>query len=335
MQRQKILIIQLRQLGDILLTTPVIRACKKAWPQSTVSFLSHRMGRLVLDGNPFLDEHFIYDETTGYVHELKLALELRRRRFDIVLDFMNNPRSAFYTYITQAPQRVGYPSARWWAYNLRPPKPDDDRYIVRQKFGLLQALGLDPTDETLTLTWDETHTGPLFKIQKSYPDFLQAPRLIALSPTHRREMRRWPLERFARLAEWLVEAKQATIIWIWGPGEEGVIDEVQKLCRVPTIKIPATGLREMAAILGNTDLFLGGSNGPSHVAVAVQVPSLQLHGPTKATSWSPNTELHRTIQQNTMQEISVEQVQQAFLQMEPIVSAAAQHRLTTGVRLRS
>src|SRR5690606_12975626 len=89
----KILVIQLRQLGDILLTTPCLRALKQEFPKARITFLSHAMGRLILDDCPSLDEHFFYDDTWSKMRELRLARTLRARGFDLVFDFMNNPRS--------------------------------------------------------------------------------------------------------------------------------------------------------------------------------------------------------------------------------------------------
>ena len=83
---------------------------------------------------------------------------------------------------------------------------------------------------------------------------------------------------------------------MWGPGEEELIDKVMGLCKSLTFKAPPTSFREAAAIIANMDLFVGNSNGPSHVAVAVDVCSFQLHGHTDVTSWCPMSEKHRGIQ---------------------------------------
>jgi ADP-heptose:LPS heptosyltransferase len=93
-----------------------------------------------------------------------------------------------------------------------------------------------------------------------------------------------------------VDEKQATVMWAWGPGEESVIDEVQGLTRGVTHKAPKTSFREMAALFARADLFIGNSNGPSHVAVSVDLPSIQLHGHTNLISWCPMTERHRGLQ---------------------------------------
>jgi ADP-heptose:LPS heptosyltransferase len=79
------------------------------------------------------------------------------------------------------------------------------------------------------------------------------------------------------------------------------------------IKSPKTTFRELAALIGESHLFIGNSNGPSHVAVAMDTPSIQLHGPTSAVSWCPMTERHRAVQGRDMASIALVEVQQKII----------------------
>jgi heptosyltransferase-3 len=355
---ERILVIQLRQLGDILLTTPCLRAIKRERPKARLTFLSHAMGGLVLDHCPSLDEHFSYDGSWTKRQEWKLACTLRERRFDLVFDFMDNPRSAFYAWMTGAPRRVGFRSARRPAYTLAVPRPPEPRYIVHEKFALLQAAGFlqgevlgprpPPTPDqagaraeaaalardALILPWFEAQTQPLLRLIGANPQFRAAPLRVALSPTHRRPARRWPLERYAAIADRLTREWGAVVLWIYGPGEEAAVDQAMALCQEATLKAPRTNFREMAALIGNVDLFIGNSNGPSHVAVAAGICSLQLHGHTTASSWCPMTERHRAVQSpdygrtdrtmdQMMQAVTVEAVWAAIEAMRPTVETYA------------
>ncbi len=295
MTEERILVIQLRQLGDILLTTPVLKAIKRERPKAHLTFLSHGMGRLVLDQSPCVDEHFTYSDDFSKMQEWQLSKTLKERRFDLVLDFMNNPRSAFYA-LRAGGERWAFRSARRPAYSHVVPKAATAEYIVREKFRLLEAAGFAPADEKLVLPWFEAHTQPLMRMYAREARFREAPIKVILSPTHRREVRQWPLANYAELADRLTKEWGALVLWLHGPGEEAVVDEAMAHCRQPTLKAPKTNFREMAALIGNVDLFVGNSNGPSHVAVAANICSLQLHGPTNAISWCPMTERHQALQ---------------------------------------
>jgi ADP-heptose:LPS heptosyltransferase len=297
---ERILLIQLRQLGDILLTTPCVAAVRQERPRAKIAFLSHAMGRLVLDDNPHVDEHFFYESGWSLAQHARFVANLRERNFDLVVDFMNNPRSALFTMATGAPDRVAFRSSRRFAYTTVVPKSDEPRYVVERKLKLLEAAGFKPNGIpelgkpapgpralNLTLPWFESSTRPFMQLLGRVPTVRDAPLRVVLSPTHRRERRRWPLDRYAELADWLVRDWGAAVIWLWGPGEEATIDAVQQLCKEATIKAPPTTLRELAALVANCDFFVGNSNGPSHIAVATGIPSLQLHGHTDGAAWTP------------------------------------------------
>lgn len=312
---QRILLVQLRQLGDILLTTPCLSALRQAYPQAEIVFLSHPMGRLILKDNPHLNELVTYDPESGWRAEWALARQLRARRFDLVFDFMNNPRSAFYTGMTGAACRLGFASARSWAYTQAPRKPRTEDYIVRHKFLLLQAAGVASGSEQLILPWPAAAADYVADFLAATPALKAAPLRILISPTHRRPLRRWPLVHYAALADRLSNEWGAAVVWLHGPGEAAVIDEVHGLCRQPSYKAPPTSFAQMSALMANMHLFIGNSNGPSHVAVAANLPSLQLHGHTSAVAWCPMNERHQALQTPEYGQVSVPRIEALTLEV--------------------
>ena len=338
----KILVIQLRQLGDILLTTPVMAEIKRENPDAHVTFLSHAMGHLIIDGSPHVDEFFSYGSDWTLRREIGLARTLRSRNYDLVLDFMGNPRSALYALGTGSQQRWAFSSARRLTYTHVAPRAERSDYIVEEKFALMRAAGLKPDSaqaHRLILPWYEKHTAPLVKFIGTSAGWSVAPLRVCIAPTHRRVERAWPLERWAALADHLVADWNAFVIWLWGPGEESVADAVMAECRELTHKAPKTSFREMAALMANCDLFLGNSNGPSHVAVAVDTPSIQLHGPTLARSWCPLSQRHRAmaaagiLTRAPITAIAVDAMIAALEAMRPAIDENAEVRRKEGLRL--
>lgn len=293
---KKILLVQLRQLGDILLTTPSIREIKKEWPDATIDFLAHPMGKLILDGNPHLSKIITYDEKASWIDQFKFFQSLKKQGYDLVLDFMYNPRSALFSFATRAPRRLAFPSRRDFFFTEIVPQNPSVEYIVHEKFRYLKAVGLSPKDETIDLPWNESHVKATLDFFARNPQFENAKIRVAISPTHRRAERQWPIERYAALADRLVRDYKASVVWVWGPGEEDLVKNAIALCKQAQILGPKTSFRELAAFLANCDLFIGNSNGPSHVAVANSQTSLQLHGTTYAQAWCPKTKRHRAIQ---------------------------------------
>lgn len=296
---QRVLLIQLRQLGDILLTTPCIKAVKTAWPNAEVSFLAHPMAKALLAGNPYLDHAYYYDDSaaSSFGSFFRLAAELRRQKFHLIADFMHNPRSALLAIAASKSGcvRATMTGRRNFLYHRHYDPPET--YIVREKLGLLKSLGLEGDfDQRPTFAWDENDLGPAHQVVEGpRAEGVAGPRVI-LSATHRRPHRRWPKERYIELARYLYSSWNADIIWIWGPGEEDFVLDIIKDTPVPSRICPKTTLKELAALMANAHFFVGNSNGPSHIAVSQDTPSFQIHGHTSLVSWCPLTNRHRGIE---------------------------------------
>ena len=330
---QKVLIIQLRQLGDIILSTPCIREIRRELPNAHISFLCHKMGKQVLEGNPNLDELIYYHEKDSYLQFLKHFQRVRSHAYDLVIDLMNDPRSGLFTLISKGKIKVSTDSSRRFLYHKTYPRAHNSQtYIVAEKFELLRECGFSPQDRRLDFPWFEQHLKPTndFFQSTSYREGLASkPLRVILSPTHRRPIRKWPLERYCEIARRLVSEWGAKVTWVWGPGEEAEIDEAISRCSVKTYKAPATSFKELAALIASHQLFLGNSNGPSHLAVAADICSLQLHGHTKAVSWCPNNLKHRSIQSPdfgkvknpTLEKITLELVWEKLEALKPEVRA--------------
>lgn len=308
LQGVKILLIQLRQLGDILLTTPVVRAIKEQIPEAQIDFMTYPMGQLIIQGNPLVRKHVVAPQK-GIISTVRFVRSLRREHYDVVIDFMATPRSAVMARLVPAYERIAFQTGRSAFFTQTIPRARSDQYIVREKFQLLKPLGMAPSDVRMMLPVDEKDYQLPRKFIQDHVKLRDSQMRVILSPTHRRAQRKWPLERWAQLAVWLEKSMKADVIWIWGPGEEEEIDLAIKLSQGVGFKSPKTTFRELAALIADSHLFIGNSNGPSHVAVAMDTPSIQLHGPTSARSWCPMTERHQAVQGADMEAISLSEVQ--------------------------
>jgi len=306
---KKILVIQLRQIGDIILTTPSLRALKNKFPCSHLVFLSHSMGREIISGLDFVDEHLIYDHFfNNSLGQIKLLNYVRKYNFDLVIDYMNNPRSAIMTYASRAPKRIAFDSRRYLAYTHRVERAKNPIYIVNEKLSLLRPMGINSSDIKLRFVYTPSDIKFAKEFCKSLSNKYKCK--VMISPTHRRAERKWSSNNFIKLANFLVSKLNAGVIWTWGPGEEDEVKCIQNKCNVKTYITPKTTLKNMGALSSLTDLFIGNSNGPSHIAVACGRKSLQIHGPTSGISWCPNTIEHQYIsaKNRDVNEISPEQV---------------------------
>ena len=340
LEYQKVLLIQLRQLGDIILSTPCIREIRRELPNAHISFLCHKMGKQVLENNPYLDQLICYHEKASYRDYFHKFAEIRHHSYDMVIDFMNDPRSGIFTLVSKGKAKISTDSSRRLLYDRTFPRANDEEtYIVDEKFNLLRQCGFNPQDRRLDFPWFNEHLAPVKQLFSTadYEEGNKNAIRVVLSPTHRRPIRKWALENYCEIANRLVKIWGAKVTWVWGPGEEGEINEAIDRCEVKTFKAPPTSFKELAALISNHHLFVGNSNGPSHLAVAGNICSLQLHGHTKASSWCPLNTKHQAIQSEdygkvkhpSLDKITVDQVWKTLMSLKPEIEKEKSAQFTS------
>ena len=127
----KILLIRLRLIGDVVLTTPVIRALRRTFPDAHLTYLVEPSAAPVIARNPHLNDVVVSPLLQGAARvreDVRLGLQLRRQRFDTVIDFHGGPRSSLLAWLTGARTRIGYQmKGRGWMYSVRIERPRGHR----------------------------------------------------------------------------------------------------------------------------------------------------------------------------------------------------------------
>ncbi len=286
----KILVIQLRRVGDILLTTPVLSFLKKAIPNATIDFLSEAGGASVLETNPQLDNLLIYKKGKSW-SEIKMV---RSKQYDVVLDFMNNPRSALLTGLSGARWRVGFRhSVRSIFYNICLPVPADPEYVPQRKLRLVRywlekaqvpiPVGVSGRPQLYFSRDDEDFATSWFEQEK-----IRKGNFMVIAPVHRHPIRSWRWEGFRDVGLKLVQDKKLKVYLAWGPGEEELISQVRKGVEDKLGMLPPTSLRQMGAIFKKARLVLTNDSGAMHLAVATGTPTVTIYGPTRPIDWNPS-----------------------------------------------
>jgi lipopolysaccharide heptosyltransferase II len=280
---QRILLSRLRFVGDIVLTTPVIRSVRAACPEARIAYLGDCHAVSLLQGNPHLNEIIPYDfSRPAALEQARVAWLLRRRGFDLAIDMFNNPRSALLTYATGARVRVGLERrGRGMLYTLR--VRDDGRPKTPVEFHgqFLLAAGISPSAAAteLFLAPDERAS-----IQALLPEGT-AP-LIGIHPGATWPAKRWPAERFADLADRLAGSGYRVVITA-GPGESDVIRRLLNASGSAPHVLPLVPLRALAAAISRCSVFVSNDAGPMHIAAALGVPTVGIFGPGEENIWFP------------------------------------------------
>lgn len=308
----KILVLQIRRIGDVLMTTPLVRAIAAAWPASAVHACLEPSCVPVLRGNPYVTDTII----TRKGASVFLLPRLRRERYDIVIDTLGTPATARLSLLSGAAIRVGR-DRRWRAgcYTHAVPPAGARRYSALDKLGLLEPLGIRADDCRLELFPGDDDRREAAAAWAALP--LPDPaRVVAFSPVSRRQSKIWPPERFAAVCDWLAEDPALRLLPLCAPGEEEMIEAVgDRMKRRGALLTPGprVSFGALAPLVGRCQFYFGNDNGLRHVAVATGIPSAAVFGLADPASWTPpGSEIHATAGGGRpIDEVSVDEVKRA------------------------
>lgn len=276
---ERILLIQLHHLGDVVLTTPAIRAARRRYPHARIDFLTGSLGAQALHDNPHLDNVLVAPSLRA----------LRAVRYDAVADMHSVPRTALYTFVTRAPLRVGIRGRgpRNLAYTQLLPREERAVYMARQKLRLLAPLGIDAeaADLALEIAFGERERTWAQRVLGTVPQ-----PVVALSPVAKHEFKQWGLERWAAVGDALAE-QGANVIITSGPGEEAQARTVAEQMKYPAVwKYGRTTVPQLAALYEQCALWIGNDGGPKHIAVAAQTPTITVYRKQLGRVWSDESD---------------------------------------------
>jgi heptosyltransferase-3 len=140
----RILITRLRFIGDVVLTTPVIRVVRENFPHAYIAYLADKDAITLLENNPYLDELIPFDFNWGIFEQGKFILMLRAKKFDLVIDLFGNPRSAILSFLSGAKTRIGGAFGwRKFLYTNPIPRTNERKNAIQFHLDYLKPLGID------------------------------------------------------------------------------------------------------------------------------------------------------------------------------------------------
>jgi lipopolysaccharide heptosyltransferase I len=305
---ERVLVVRLSALGDVLFALPALRRLREALPRARLTFLVEDRFADLLRDHPDVDELLVFERKKiarlDAIEASRLVRELRRRRFDAALDFQGNLKSGVLVRLSGARRRVGFapPASREgnrFFSNRRVTLPEGTRWRPLRDLALLRGLGIEPGADPPRPT--PPRLGPDAEIFGQKADAAVAGHgpLVVLHPGTSAfgAFKRWPPERFGEVARALVERAHARVLVTHGPGEESLALEVAALAASPSVAAsPRTrSLRELAAILARAALVVGADTGPVHVAAALGRPVVAVFGPKDPEVYRPLGERTRVV----------------------------------------
>jgi len=258
---RRILFITLSCIGDVIMSTPVLQALHRRYPEARIDVVADSRASLLLGRCPFVGEILHKDKKTLFRGALGLLDRLRGRRYDLVADL----RTDGLAWLVRAGRRLTKRRARPYG-----------RHSVERMMGVIHSLHGKAAIPPARVWLEEADRRYAAERLAGLP---QEGPWLALGPgsAGARDRKRWPEENYAALGNALRDRFPGVLLAV-GPGESALAAAVGGKLTVPFIDATEANLLQLAALLERCRLFVGSDSGPGHMAAAVGVPTLTLFG---------------------------------------------------------
>jgi lipopolysaccharide heptosyltransferase II len=299
----KVLCVRLDSLGDVLMTTPAMRALKVSRPTRHIALLTSPTGAEAASLVPEIDEVLVYEAPwmkatpprRDCSPDYQMLEHLRRLRYDAAVIFTvysQNPLSAaLLCYLADIPLRLAhchenpYQLLTEWVPDPEP--VSGIRHEVQRQLDLVATVGCRTADERLSIRFPfSAHERAVQALREFGIDRRQP--WVVIHPGASAASRRYPAEGFAEVARRLVQDHRCQVVFTGSPAEHELVEEIRILMRVRSYTLAGcVSLAELGALLALAPLLVANNTGPVHVAAAVGTPVVDLYALTNPqhTPW--------------------------------------------------
>ncbi|MDP3803954.1 MAG: glycosyltransferase family 9 protein [Candidatus Omnitrophota bacterium] len=270
----RILVITLSNVGDIILTTPVIRTLVKEFPEARIDVMVGPSGKEVFERDPKVFKLIIYDKHMPISEKRRLQLKLKKLKYDLVVDIRN----------TIFPLLIG-PKYRTATIQKFP------RTIAHKKskhLHLLKSLGIIEFEERSYIhipKEDDDHAAALLK------ECGITPPIVIINAGAKSHLKRWTEEGFAELADGLMSECGANVVFVGLKDDEAIVNRINaRMKKKAYTFVNRTNIRQLAALLRRAKLLITNDSAPLHIGCAVGTNVLAIFGPTDPAKYGPTGE---------------------------------------------
>jgi heptosyltransferase-3 len=310
---ERVLLIRLRNIGDVLLMVPTIRAFREAFPRAHLAALVNAGTEEMLTGNPLLDEILVFNPRWKILplrgralREMKFLWEVRRRKFDLAVNLTEGDRGAFLCLASGAGKKVGVfqpGPTLWWKkriFHCLVRIPDWRAHMVEQMLEIPRRLGLNIGSKGVEIFYSPEDGDSIRRLLVQEGVRAQDS-LVHIHPTSRWIFKCWRDEGVAKVIDALERSGKVRVVLTSGREERELkkIEEIMRHCQTHPINLAGkVSLKQLAALSSRSRIFIGVDTAPMHIAAAVGTPVLALFGPSGEFNWGPWGEGHVVIKKD-------------------------------------
>lgn len=320
---RNILVIDFGQLGDVVMSLPALRAIRERFPHARITVAVGKPGKELLGLSGYANEILEVDRVAlrdgptlvSLGRIIKLVSEVRKAKFDFVVDLHSYYETNILGFLSGAPHRL-YASRSNRSLDFlanfkpRPVKEVETTHLIERYLDVLKPLGIENVSRAPALRTSPTENSTveaLLKKEKAQAREL----LVGVFPGAGSSTRLWPLERFVELADHLIRNDRVRVIVFAGPEERGMVPQMRKVFPAGTIFFDRLTIPQLVSAQARLTVFISNDTGPAHIAAAVGTPVVMIMDRPDPHSFTPAGDVNRLIFGPTITEIPVAQVYRA------------------------
>jgi ADP-heptose:LPS heptosyltransferase len=316
----KILVIrQDDRIGNLILTTPLLAALRRRFPQAQIWYLASKTFHALFSKSSLVDRILVAKKRQYIFHPISLVLfirGIRKQRFDLAIDASDENNfslnNSFLVYLSGARYRIGYQKPKsHLLLNLEVPVPQMNKHASEMHLDLLRHLVGDFQSDGLKIDVDPDKKAEAIDYLRA--NGIESSDFLVGMHVGGRGAKRWPPDRFRELADWMTDCSGTKVIFFWGPEERRVVHKIKATGRSQIVS-RLFDLPTLAALIARCNLFVSPDTGAMHLSVAVGTPTLALFLDSDPVKFGPQGNMHRIVQASDG-DISVGAVKDAFREM--------------------
>ncbi|MBL7147236.1 MAG: glycosyltransferase family 9 protein [Nanoarchaeota archaeon] len=309
---QNILIIRIDHIGDVITTIPSLRALRKAFPKAKISVMVRSLTKDLLIKCPYINELIIYNppwfrgkKNLNILKAIKFFKKLRKRNFDLAIDFRGDLRNIFLAYLSNARYRLAY-DVKGGNFLLTHVADYRKELIhnVDRNLEVLKKLNIGTKNKELEL-W----------IPKEIKNKIKLPnkKFVIIHPGSGGSKKLWSSKFFAEVADYIIKKYKTEIVLTGSPSEVNLTKEIENQMSFQPLNIAGkTNLLELAEVIKRAKIFISPDSGPMHMAIAVKTPTISLFGTSLSEVWGYKSKKNILLEKkNNLKSITVKEVTEA------------------------
>jgi len=301
----KILIIKFRNIGDVLLSTPLISNLKNIYPDSIIDFALNKGCEDMIIDNPNINNIIIYDRPrikklgifAQLKEEIRFTLNVRNNHYDMVINLTEGDRGAQLALLSGSKVKLGFPLRKGLLSKIKIfDKLGDDKkwqHTVEKDLQFVNLLGKKVDNKEVKIYWSN-------KVEREIDKILldnNIDQFVHIHPVSRWMFKCWEDERMAMMIDYLQQDKGLKVVITGAPVEKELdrIDKILSICKTRPINLSGKlMLKHLACLSSRAKLFFGVDTAPMHMAAAVNTPVVSLFGASYPAIWGPwNNNINR------------------------------------------